>query len=281
MTIICLCAMEEEACHLREAISRTYEMWGCPCEDKPIKGVARRTVFPELHLEVIITNVGTAHAAMACTAVLLEPRPEPVRAVISCGCSGAHHASFNPGDVVVGTAIASPGQCKEKLGEVEFEGFRLGFNSTLGATLPCDPFLVEAAMQAAAEAGLREANSSVDPSACKPVTLPRWPGAQAPPAVIKGVVASDDAWCCEPINIARCRQAFHSVCEEMEAGAVAVVCKTFGVPFVAIKDISNNELTMPQPGLAAEEPLLVHEIGKRAALLTMALILKLKDEAVR
>ena len=241
MTIVVMCAMEEEACHFRDAIRNAYEMWGCPCEEKPIPGVARRTVYPDLDLEVCISNVGIAHASMAATAVLLEPRSEKVKAVISCGCSGAHHASFSPGDVVVGTAVAMPGQCKEKLGEVDFEGFRHGINTTLGQTLPCDPGLVEAALEAAAEAGIREVHSSPAAAVEGKPGLPWWPGSEAAPVLITGVIASDDAWCCEPINIARCRQAFHSVCEEMEAGAISVVCNHFQVPFIAIKDISNND----------------------------------------
>lgn len=58
--------------------------------------------------------------------------------------------------------------------------------------------------------------------------------------------------CCDPARISHCREAFDSLCEEMEvfctvigvifpqlmctqAGAAAVVCRRFDVPFLAIK----------------------------------------------
>ena len=142
----------------------------------------------------------------------------------------------------------------------------------LGVTLPCDHMLVQATLDAAARIGVPEMHSEGARQQGRGGRLPLWPGSTVAPVFVRGVVASDDAFCCEPSIIARCRQHFGSVCEEMEAGAEAVVCKRFSVPFCAIKEISNNELTLE----GQNQPLLETELGKRAAALALALVVQLK-----
>lgn len=63
------------------------------------------------------------------------------------------------------------------------------------------------------------------------------------------------------------------MCEEMEAFGCARVCQEFGVAFLAIKDVVNNELAPPQHAEAETglgESLVASELGRRAALVAVA-----------
>ena len=53
-------------------------------------------------------------------------------------------------------------------------------------------------------------------------------------------------WRQSPSVIEQTHELSGSACEEMEAHAVAQVCRTFGVPFLAIKDVANSEIH-PEP----------------------------------
>ena len=67
-------------------------------------------------------------------------------------------------------------------------------------------------------------------------------------------------------------QTHHTLCEEMESQAIASVCRTFGVPFLAIKDISNNELHDDTPSALLD---VSEELGYRASIVVASTILAL------
>lgn len=92
-----------------------------------------------------------------------------------------------------------------------------------------------------------------------------------------GTVASADAWNRVPQVIQELAVRHGSVCEDMEAAAIGLVCKAHQVPFLTIKDISNNELV--QGTLSAEHMLAQvgrDQIARRAAECTYAV---LRDQA--
>jgi nucleoside phosphorylase len=61
-----------------------------------------------------------------------------------------------------------------------------------------------------------------------------------------------------------------SACEEMEAAAIALTCASHGVPFLAVKDISNNELLrVTTEEWSAETE---GQLGRRAAALVLAVL---------
>lgn len=95
------------------------------------------------------------------------------------------------------------------------------------------------------------------------------------PIVYRGKVGSSDIWTQWPTEIERQHSELGTLCEEMESFGCGRVCKEFGVPFIAIKDIANNELT-PRPGADAEtggaETLAAAEMGRRAALIALAML---------
>ena len=91
--------------------------------------------------------------------------------------------------------------------------------------------------------------------------------------VVFGTVASADAWNRTPEAIDELVRRHASLCEDMEAAAIALVCKRHGVPFLTIKDISNNELVRPTQNAAAMIAELGREqIAKRAAAFTFEVL---------
>ena len=63
----------------------------------------------------------------------------------------------------------------------------------------------------------------------------------------------------------------------MEAAAIALTCASHAVPFLTIKDISNNEQRRLSDSAAFKTA--VGEIGRRAAALVMALLTDLEAGA--
>ena len=64
--------------------------------------------------------------------------------------------------------------------------------------------------------------------------------------VRRGCVGTGDGWNREYDRIAFLHSSLGTDCEEMESYAVAQVCAMFGVPFLGIRVISNNELVEGQ-----------------------------------
>jgi nucleoside phosphorylase len=93
--------------------------------------------------------------------------------------------------------------------------------------------------------------------------------------VLTGTVGSADIWTQHGESIRDLHTIHGSLCEEMEAAAIAQVAATFGVPFLAIKDISNNELREFTDLSIEGSSVLAHvadEVGRRAALVVEATI---------
>ena len=57
------------------------------------------------------------------------------------------------------------------------------------------------------------------------------------------------------------------------------ICALHGVPFQTIKDISNNEFHAVSDFAGTESSLPVEEVGKRATLVTVALLNRMVDAA--
>jgi len=191
-------------------------------------------------------------AASATTAALLSGGKAD--AIISCGCSGAHVLGQKMGDLVVGEHVMPlDPHVIARDGGVTYSGVRFSM-TTKGTTLwPADAHLLDLAKAAAAEVKARRApNMRID----------------------HGIVGSGDAWRQSPAVIHDVHDKTGSLCEEMEAHAVAQVADRFEVPFVAIKDIANSEL---QPEEIQLEP--THHIvpdsckvGYNAALVTESVV---------
>ncbi|HLT20474.1 MAG TPA: 5'-methylthioadenosine/S-adenosylhomocysteine nucleosidase [Thermomicrobiales bacterium] len=254
--VLVVCAMDSEAVHLREMLTDV--------DEQPVGRWRRsRGRLGEVPVDLVVSGIGLAYAAAATAAALMNARP---RAVFNYGCAGAHRADIHAGDVVVASAVAHLASYVHKPdGTKHIFGFRLAeaeASRTLDQ-LPTDRELVEHARQAA-----------------EAIDLPPWPGRDASPQIHYGPVGSADIWTQHADTIQQLHATHQTLCEDMEAAALAQICALFGVPFLAIKDISNNELQAVTVFEAAESGAnlldgVEHEIGRRAAQLTAATIARL------
>ena len=168
------------------------------------------------------TLVGHANAA-AATALAIE-KYDPA-CIIAQGTSGAHHEDLHPRDIVIGKTVAELGlRITAPREEGEGTGYRdWRFPGTeiredgkklMRFSLPSDDSLVKLA-------------ENVPYAGGKTVT---------------GIIASGDMWNREADVVHFLRQNFQTECEEMESFAIFQTAKAFGVPALAIRIISNNEL---------------------------------------
>ena len=88
--VLVMCAMEEEARHLRDRMD--------DCSEVPLTGAMRRTrgTIGGVTVDLVISGIGGVYATMATTAAILDQKPT---AVFSCGCNGAHVRDLRMGDV--------------------------------------------------------------------------------------------------------------------------------------------------------------------------------------
>ena len=200
----------------------------------------------------VLAGIGPANAAGALGALLASGS---VSAVISYGCAGAHRRDLAPGDVVI--ADRSVNHAAYDLQPDGTERYR-GNTAATGpdpmppSETPSDPSLLAAAQRAAA--------------GWQPAV---WPTTGRVPRVLTGAIASADVWTQAIDRLETLNVRHGTLCEEMEAAALGVVCQRVGTPFLAIKDISNNEYLSVTDitGGMAEFPLA--EVGRRAAALVV------------
>lgn len=239
-----ICAMDSEAVHLRERLAD-------PVED-PLH-VWRRTRgwIGSVECQIVVSGIGLINASATTSALCIGRRP---KALINYGCSGAHRADVSCGDVVLANRVVHhSSMIVQPDGSEKYQGFRYdqgGVEVVSEAILP-DPELFALATHAAGR-----------------TPLPAWPGVGHDPVVHVGAVGSADIWTQHGERIRMLHTVHGSLCEEMEAAAIGQVAAMFGVPFLAVKDISNNELqsaTNLESGWA-DLHLIRGEIGLRAAL---------------
>lgn len=206
----------------------------------------------------LCSGIGMVNAAAATEHLITIHQP---RAIFNFGCAGAHRRDLLPGDVVIGAETVHHGAMHIlSTGEEYFPDrtYEVSGEIVASTELPTDPALRDLAQHAAADWS----------PAPWPSDLP-WPEGVAyrEPIVEVGVVASADVWTQFHERLERLHARHRSLCEDMEAAAINQICARHGVPFLTIKDISNNEfhtLTDLQGDIEALPPA---EIGKRAAVL--------------
>jgi adenosylhomocysteine nucleosidase len=213
-------------------------------------------------------GIGMISAAAVTEAVIAHYAPA---AVLNCGCAGAHRADLLPGDIVVGErVVAYDSRLEAPDGSVTYAGMRYLHRGEQRRveSLAADAELLQAALRAAAALeGAHEA---------WPVAL-GWPGGvpHRPPRVVVGGVASADRWNRAGDTIRALAAEHGSLCEDMEAAAVALTCASHDVPFLAIKDIVNNELLRATERRAPLAEVGAEQVGRRAAALVLATLRQL------
>ncbi len=253
-------AMPEEMVHLENLLLRD----GAEREGTVVAGPRRfdRVMYDNLPLVLTTSGMGMVAAAAATEAVITQFAP---RAVLNYGCTGAHREDILPGDLVVGTAcIAFDRGYLRPGGEFAYQPgriFREGVDET-SDVYPVGDALVALAESVVGRSGWR----------AEPWPAHAWPDGIPPrtPRVFFGPIASSDRFT-QDTDALRALNALHgTLCEDMEAAAIAKICLLHDVPFLPVKDISNNEFhAVSEP---ASWDAIGGELGKRAASLLYALL---------
>jgi adenosylhomocysteine nucleosidase len=242
--IVVICALDFELAHLRSLL-----------EAEPARDVV-----------LAVSGMGMVSAAAATQAAILRCAP---RAIVNYGCAGAHRLELLPGDIVVGEHVVAYDNYRETPeGELEYHGmyFLEDGEQRRVERLDCDTHLVDAARRVADAMG--DGHEPWPPELGWPASV-----AHRPPRVVFGTVASADRWNRSAASIEALAARHDSLCEEMEAAAIGLVCASQGVPFLTIKDISNNELLRSTlSGTSLLDQVGVDQLARRAAAFTWAVI---------
>lgn len=257
-TIGIVVAMAAELHHLlacagqaREACDRIWQKYLVDIEGMPV--VALRSGIGLLNAAAATEHLIAFHAPML---------------MLNIGCAGAHRRDLLPGDIVIGERVVYTGAVHILPDGTEQHvglGHDVAGERVASAIFPTDPRLVALAQEAARA-------YHPDPWPAEgfwPAGIPR-----RGPGIVLGPVASADVWTQAHHRLDALHQRYGTLCEDMEAAAIAHVCARYGVPFLTIKDISNNEYYRASDVTTfADFP--VNEVGKRAAGLAVRLIQQL------
>jgi adenosylhomocysteine nucleosidase len=253
-------AMEAELRHLRDRLTIERQAQDGPWHDEfaSVGG---------LPVVLIRSGMGMVNASAATERAADAHRP---RAVVNFGCTGAHRRDVLAGDVVIGTRTVHHSKLNIlPSGEELYApgGGEVGGEQWHPTELDADPHLLATA-RAAAE-GWRP----------DPWPPERWPCAvpHRDPVVHAGPVASADVWTQATARLDVLHQRHGTLCEDMEAAAIAQVCALHGKPFLTIKDISNNEFHAATDIVGGFTDFPTEEVGKRAAALVYRVLERLAE----
>jgi adenosylhomocysteine nucleosidase len=182
-------------------------------------------------LVVSETQWGMANAAALAALAIARYAP---RAILSQGTAGAHDPSLEVYDIVVGERTVNesawqshyraagegaPMEELKKLGVFAWSAAEKRFRQEVYHA--GDPELLDAARRAA----------------------PHY----ARGRVAFGTIGTSDSWNCAVDRVRFLQHFYGSACEEMEGDAVAQIAQSFGVPFLAVRIISNSILKNQDP----------------------------------
>ncbi len=159
--------------------------------------------------ECVVAQCGVGKVAAAVCAQTLILRYSP-RAVVNVGVAGGIGKEIRIGDVVVSTGLVQHDVDTSALGDPK--GMISGLNLV---TLPASRPLADLTLAAAR-------------------------GLYGPQRVHAGVVATGDQFVGDADRLKRIAEEFGACACEMEGGSIAQVCWMNGVPFVAVRSISDN-----------------------------------------
>ncbi len=256
-TSICIVvAMESERKHL-DALMPGWER-----EEDPIWPMWRQG-----DILTITCGIGMVAAAAATQYVISRFAP---KYVLNFGCTGAHMMDIHLGDVVIGDHIVNHGLMR-------FAPNGSIIPLTIGFHVPGE---TESVTQLNSDPRLL----SIAQSVAEKLDLPIWPEepdhprSTHEPAVHTGTVSSGDIWKQDPVVIRQTHELTGSLCEDMEAASIAQICAMHRVPFLTVKDISNNELHRSTIFEGSTSELHSDELGLRAAMVLSRVIRVLVGE---
>ena len=234
------------------------------------------TVWPTLRNKDVVcitSGIGMVSAAAATEYAISTYSPTMV---MNYGCVGAHTRDLFPGDVVIGERLVHQGRMRfASDGEIiPLEaGFYVPGETKQVTDLSTDPALRQLAEEVAsalifstADEDENEANEGL-----------AWQRAGGPVSVNTGTVSSGDLWLQSEESIDAANGRTGSLCEDMEAASIAQICALHDVPFLTVKDISNNELHKTTIFEGSTSELHLDELGMHSAMVIVGVIEKLRQ----
>jgi adenosylhomocysteine nucleosidase len=242
-------AMESELQHLLALTTPVREVREGPWRDRFVNA-------GEAPLVALCCGIGMVNAAAGTEHLISRYAP---RAIFNFGCVGAHRRDILPGDVIIGDGAVNHGAVHILAsGEEYFPGqeYQFAGEEVALTELATDPTLREQTIEAA--------------EGWHPAPWPRGLNLppdveQRPPRTHVGRVGSADQWTQQHERIDRLHARHGTLCEDMEAAAIAQVCARHGVPFMTVKDVSNNEYHVLTTLVGEITVLPPEEVGRRSA----------------
>lgn len=206
----------------------------------------------------VLCGVGMVNAAAATEYLINAYEP---RIIVNSGCTGAHVAELLPGDVVIGTAVVYHAAMQIlATGEERHTGFSFETitRDVKSPSLMTDARLVDIAQRVAKSARIPGWPANLD-----------WPQGQPrrAPHIVSGPVASADIWTQQISRIDLLHERHETLCEDMEAAAIGQIAARHEIPYLTIKDISNNERHVQTDLVGELAGFPMEEAGHRAAVL--------------
>lgn len=225
-------ALQKEAQPILQAFSGEYKSW----QDYGvtfIQGkIASNNKCNKAVLTICIAGMGKCAAAAAAQALIIEAKPQ---VLIFSGIAGALNPRLNVGDIVIGKnlhyletntqiiAECSPYKavfesdsklCDLAANQAKLLGFRLEKSLQESSSVACD-----------SSAGFKQSASNKRENGV---------------AYVCGNIATSDQFNTDPKVLDAVREEVFGDCEEMEGAAVAHIAAKNGVPFLAIRAMSNR-----------------------------------------
>ena len=252
-----ICAMDEELIHLRTTLPPAHEDW-----------YSRRcswiTSLDDHPVILCCCGIGMSNAAATTEAVIERYHPA---IILNYGCCGSHRLDLLPGDLVIGSRLVTPDRViLDADGSERYTGMwylHHGIHKKV-EYLSCSHSLLELATQTAST--LEGTHEPWPLASGWPSSVPH-----RSPNVFIGTISTSDRWNRAVDRIAHLVALHDSLCEDMEAAAIALICESHDVPFLAVKDISNNEMLQTTSSLRLPVAT-VGQIGRRAAAFTFAML---------
>ena len=137
--------------------------------------------------------------------------------IINIGVAGGVSNELNIGDIVIGSKLVQH--------DFDITSFvhEKGFISGVGKYIDSDLKMVSLVEETAKKDNFKNVN------------------------ILKGVIASGDIFCTDPIMAKKIHDKFNALCVEMEGASIAQVCYLCNIPFIVLRSISdtpngNNEI---------------------------------------
>ena len=255
LTIAVMVAMEAELVHLRHfaspATARSIAHW-----DAFDLTIGSHAVI------AVRSGIGMLNAAAAMERVVAECDPD---AILNFGCAGAHRRDIMPGDIIIGAQTVNHAALNILKDGTEAHigrGYEVSGERIFPAVIDADRRLLSIAKTAAATLEMEYWPEGDG-----------WPSsiAHRAPQVHIGPIASSEIWTQNLDRLDTLHARHQTLSEDNESGAFAHVAYIHTIPFLAIRDIANNEYHAVSD-LAKFSDFPTSEVGKRAASLTAAVI---------